>query len=206
MIPDHHQRGQVLRGWLPAFAVSAAGILWGGCSLERDYEILSRFFDGVPRPVTPEAASAQAAIPDGTTPPRTVSAHSAYRERRCSECHGEHVSFGVVARGFGELTQAVCRECHAEVSAGFHVHGPVAIGECLACHQPHYSSFPGLLVGDAQPLCLSCHGMEYPSATPGSPHADGSRTCLDCHDPHGGADPYFLRPSVTRAGDAATAE
>jgi len=100
-------RSNLRRCILPAVAL--CGLLWGGCSLERDYAMLSFFFDGVPAPMSEseaEALSSAGGASGGSAGSSSiVSAHSAYRERRCAECHGERARFGFQTAGFSDLSE-----------------------------------------------------------------------------------------------------
>jgi predicted CXXCH cytochrome family protein len=160
-----------------------------GCSIEKNYKVLSFFFDGVPNPDAMKNASAaerQAAMRQSPT----YVVHAPFAQEKCDQCHA--------GMQFGQLSSAVCLKCHAE-KPGQHefMHGPVAAGACLWCHSPHESAFASLLKQDARSTCVQCHapGMLHSTRVP--EHADAARSCLDCHDGHGGSVRYFLRPGVT---------
>jgi predicted CXXCH cytochrome family protein len=73
------------------------------------------------------------------------------------------------------------------------MHAPVAIGQCLWCHEPHESDSPKLLKTTAPQLCLQCHD---PNLLPSDikPHQLAEEAnCLNCHVGHGGAKPSLLR-------------
>jgi predicted CXXCH cytochrome family protein len=172
-------------------AIGLSALAVTGCDIEKHYDTLSFFFDGVPDPnaVEPEAPADRRALTGGQSP-GARSSHLAYVERRCTDCHGAASRTPFRAGGFNQLDQRVCLECHEEETSGYpYVHGPVAIGECLLCHKPHDSPNLHLLVEPPATLCLGCHEMK---AEP--PHDDLERSCLDCHHGHGGDHPYFLRP------------
>ena len=178
-------------------AALAALAVWSGCSLERDYEVLTFFFDGVPVPDSRlseeelERRSSMRFAGGGGDP---VSKHLAYVERRCFECHGDQANYGFTTEGFSSLGDGICMTCHGEAVDYDVLHGPVAAGACLTCHEAHVSRFSSLLVNEPTALCLDCHGEEM-RAVPRSPmHADLERACLDCHDAHGGIDRSFTRP------------
>lgn len=92
-----------------------------------------------------------------------------------------------------------CVECHADVEADLDSrvkHPPAAEGNCVACHNPHVSRFPGLLRDRPGPLCFTCHadvGKEVGRKNVHVPAAEGK--CSACHRPHGGALPALLRDS-----------
>jgi predicted CXXCH cytochrome family protein len=167
---------------------------WIGCSVEEHYETLSFFFDGVPQP----AALSDRRTLGGAGGPgalQIVSSHSAFTDRRCAECHGGTGDFGFVVSGFERIDAGVCANCHSDVLQQFPViHGPVAAGECLWCHQPHESPYADLLNLPSPRLCLDCHTPGTFSATEPPEHADLERDCLECHHGHGGADWTLLRP------------
>ncbi len=170
----------------------ATALLWSGCNVEDNYETLSFFFDGVPSPSAMRAESDQEAGPG-----REGSWHTAYIDRRCSECHGKTARFSFAVSGFTELDATVCLKCHEQVPTEYPlVHGPVAVGECLVCHQPHQSPYPKLLIQPSPELCLYCHSEDMVGEPVIPEHRDVSRDCLECHHGHGGADPYFLRPAI----------
>jgi predicted CXXCH cytochrome family protein len=188
--------------------VAIAVIVFAGCSVEKNYELLSFFFDGVPEPATGVPGAADAADAGRRpAPPRIVSSHSAYAERRCEACHGETGGFGLVVSGFSELDSMVCRKCHGQVPAEYRrMHGPVTAQECLWCHRPHESAYPHLLAQRSPELCLGCHGFELRSLPQPPEHEDLARTCLDCHRGHGGQQRYFLRPREAVPADTGETE
>jgi predicted CXXCH cytochrome family protein len=89
----------------------------------------------------------------------------------------------------------LCYRCHKEFSRleGW-VHGPVATGTCLLCHEPHKTKTESLLRKPVPDLCYQCHDTQAVRAVKG--HADPSYThCTDCHEGHAGATRNLLRPS-----------
>lgn len=108
----------------------------------------------------------------------------------------------------------LCLTCHADL--GFkdkkYVHGPVAAGACILCHDPHSSWYANLLTGAPRNACNACHAgvresvqksrHAHPPVAEGrctlchDPHAsdqrgqlrgDGMTLCVDCHEPIGRA-------------------
>lgn len=170
-------------------------LLWAGCSIERDYAVLSFFFDGVPEPLTPEEQE-EAASGVGNFPRRDaiVSSHQAYLDRQCAVCHGDRATFGFTTTGFSDLGDDICARCHREVLEGLiYVHGPIAEGGCLPCHEPHASVHPKLLTDASPALCLACHDAEIETLMKAPAHQDLDRDCLDCHFAHGADDRLMLR-------------
>lgn len=111
----------------------------------------------------------------------------------CIACHQPH---GGETRYFvrGGEGEESCNLCHDPVTEGLtHLHGPVALGECLICHTPHQSEYEGLLVEDRADLCLGCHidvEMELENAL--VVHEPVEEACAGCHLPHGGTSQFFL--------------
>ena len=186
--------GPAARRRAGAGAALAAAALCAACSIEKNYELLSLFFDGVPRPGTAPSGAASERRPGDRASAAAVSAHSAYAERRCGECHGDQARFGLFGTGVSKLDASVCLNCHGQVLDEHPLlHGPVAARACLWCHQPHDSPQPFLLAAASPSLCLQCHRFQLQGAPPTPPHQDMQRDCLECHRGHGGAQRYFLR-------------
>jgi predicted CXXCH cytochrome family protein len=197
--PTSHARVRRVR-WRVALVASMliGGLLiWTGCSVEKHYEILSFFFDGVPNPNTGALSGrAPGASGRGGTGLAIVSAHSAYVEHRCDECHRGAGQFGLVAEGFGTLDAGVCVNCHTDLLDQYEViHGPVAAVACLWCHRPHESPYEHLLAKPAPELCIQCHSLGVMDSPPIPEHMDLERSCLDCHIGHGSDNRYLLRAS-----------
>jgi predicted CXXCH cytochrome family protein len=111
--------------------------------------------------------------------------HQPLVENECATCHektGEQSA----------LTEAaVCYRCHTAMAVMFpYVHGPVAAGKCLVCHDPHGSSLPNLTRARVKDICTACH--DQPSTWK---HIDSSRNsvCTLCHNPHYGMKRTLLR-------------
>ena len=102
-----------------------------------------------------------------------------------------------------------------------YLHGPIAEGDCAACHDPHGSDYFRLLTG-AYPakiyvpfqdgtyaFCFQCHDrslIENASTTTGTRFRNGGqnlhylhvadprkgRTCRTCHEPHAGNNRHLV--------------
>lgn len=133
----------------------------------------------------------------------------------CEDCHERNdkraatgVSrYALPGKGFG-----LCSGCHDDMIDLFtkkpYVHGPVSVGMCEACHDPHASDQPKQLRQPVNELCYSCHaslkgrphavtGTRNPTGHPMSGKRDPLRperpfSCVSCHDPHGEGGPTFL--------------
>jgi predicted CXXCH cytochrome family protein len=110
--------------------------------------------------------------------------HAPVLERRCAECHAG------VRRPSATAEGDTCKACHRKLAMMYpYVHGPLAVGKCAVCHDPHGSSWPSLTLADARTMCTGCHDQ------PGSlAHVEmaRSRVCYLCHNPHASMNRKFL--------------
>jgi predicted CXXCH cytochrome family protein len=171
-------------------ALYAAGLAiaatWGGCSVQKHYKTLSLFFDGVPNPDAQGQLTAAERLAGMRSSP-TYAAHQPYAQEQCSECHG--ASFELTAADSG-----VCLKCHEHAPQEHReMHGPVAAVACLWCHEPHESAHPALLKAEPNQVCGQCHLARMLDTRRVPEHADGARSCLECHSGHGGERRFFLR-------------
>ena len=129
----------------------------------------------------------------------------------CVTCHNPHSSDFQFSLS-GEPTQGVCFTCHTrkkdEIAKVTVKHGGLTTDKgCLACHNPHVSSFPQQLELAPMDLCLSCHDREYSHAN-GTTVADMKtllakntnhhgpivdKDCAACHNTHGSKNFRILR-------------
>lgn len=165
-----------------------AALAWVGCSVERDYKMLSLFFDGVPDPsvIRSNADAIRFAKETGGT----VYVHPPFANNQCGECHKD--LSGEMAR---KVDPTLCFRCH-EAAANEHpkMHGAVSAGACVFCHSPHESTVKHLLRDHAPKICIQCHTAKSFGDPPAPVHADMNRDCLECHFGHGGPERFFLRP------------
>lgn len=112
----------------------------------------------------------------------------------CTSCHDPH---GGTVRYFFPVSSAgeLCLTCHSDTREGLKfVHGPVALKDCLACHNAHSSDHKGLLAREPDKLCVSCHAtMVRGMSGSASIHDPARQDCVQCHQPHGGAERGFFR-------------
>lgn len=86
----------------------------------------------------------------------------------------------------------VTAECHAEYAKKAHVHGPVSLGECDACHKPlKVEEHTWQFVRKGKDLCEYCHLEQTTKKIIHEPVKSGD--CIQCHDPHS-SDNKFLIP------------
>lgn len=184
-------------GWSIALAALVALCLipaWSGCTPQKRYKVLTYFFDGVPDPdakPTTQPGGEGATVVTNTRTGATVYVHKPFATNDCAQCHpgaGQGASF----ESFAKVPHTICAKCHKETSTTFKVmHGPVAVGQCLLCHQPHESTVPALLNEPAPAVCEQCHVRGMLSTIP--QHSTPKQSCLDCHFGHGGPERFFLR-------------
>lgn len=169
----------------------------GACSVDKNYRLLSFFFDGVPAPcyteITPASDSLLLAKDDtlGNTsinvgPP--VYYHTPYLEKNCNSCHNW--------RNMGEnlgMNPALCFSCHKRFSYSYKfTHGPVSAGYCSECHLPHKSDFEHLLSKRESEICINCHTHGNISKNRYHLISD-EENCLVCHNPHGSNNHLLIR-------------
>lgn len=180
-------------------SLTAAFLLLCSCDEIERHRMMTFFFDGVP-PLPgevnePGPADVTAADAAGDAPAAGWHVHKPLSD--CTDCHGSRQR-----QGFSRQVRLVanvpelCHRCHQEYAnlEGW-VHGPVAIGECLLCHEPHKSRNEFLLVRPAPELCYVCHEVQAIHEIEG--HAqDSYARCNDCHEGHAGATKTLLKPAV----------
>ncbi|WP_246163143.1 cytochrome c3 family protein [Oryzomonas sagensis] len=174
-----------------------------GCSPIDRYKAVSTIFDGVPSMPPPEqfcgeyassvVAKLRADIASGGAnrgdAAGKASSHKPYNEKQCDRCHDKTTESGFVVKSKNEL----CFVCHTGFVKGSFVHGPIAVGDCLACHEPHSSSNPSLLKSPAGQVCNACHREKRQASGLHENSASHDLICINCHDPHYGNVQYFLR-------------
>lgn len=115
--------------------------------------------------------------------------------RVCELCHakqdeGHKASAGV--KLIKELPQ-LCFGCHPHADYSHStevVHGPLAVAECLFCHDPHHSKNEHLLKKPAPELCYGCHKKAAVEAIAGHSAAPA---CLSCHRGHSSPNKALLK-------------
>ncbi len=161
--------------------IAFVALQWVGCSVEKNYELLNKFFDGVP---DPNATGPRDQLAISKSP--TFSEHRPFTDDACSECHDDPS-----ATMLTKDDSSVCMRCHTQIKDQYPMmHGAVTGNACLMCHNPHLSPLAHLLREKAPGLCLQCHEMETQIPTPS--HEDLGQDCLSCHRGHGGDAPFFL--------------
>ena len=175
-----------------------------GCDPVTRHQALTTVFEGVPsfppteelcsayydQRVAEEKSGAKAKGAEGKAAEAATSAHLPYEEKKCNDCHTQEKD---QSGGFVRPLQELCFVCHKDFIKGAFVHGPVAVGECVACHLPHTSNFSALLKADKSVLCGNCHREKRIANDMHERVVARQMACIECHDPHFGKDHYFLK-------------
>jgi predicted CXXCH cytochrome family protein len=121
---------------------------------------------------------------------------------RCGDCHNPHGGFELKQTRLATGADAACIKCHADKQGPFvYEHAPVKTEGCIACHTPHGSANPRLLITSrVAQLCLTCHsvahgvGAEEPAGPQHNLNAQYAN-CTNCHIKiHGSrTSPVFFR-------------
>ena len=120
----------------------------------------------------------------------------------CTLCHNPHGSnhrYQLWAEG----TLEICVTCHQDKPNPLnedkpmpYIHGIMYGKGCVACHDPHASDNPDMLLKPINELCVSCHheleGIKrghpvarHPVSAPSEKRRpDRKLTCVGCHNPH----------------------
>ena len=159
-----------------------------GCSVTTRHKVLTLFFDGVPplpdgaaQPQQPGAASGLAA--GGSI---AIHEHGPYAARLCGACHEAAATNALVAP-----PDQLCFRCHTLPLDRKYIHGPIASGGCLVCHDPHRSPNAYLLVSASDSFCFHCHTQKSVRSIEGHESLEGG--CTECHDAHASDQKYLLK-------------
>jgi predicted CXXCH cytochrome family protein len=170
-----------------ALLLSLVAGLFSGCDATSRHKVLTYFFDGVP-PLEP-AGGPPASAGDSTpipVRPASFQEHGPYAAKLCTACHNEEVGNALVAP-----PEQLCERCHTLKLDKTYIHGPLASGGCLVCHDPHSSPYRPLLVSQSDSFCFQCHDRNDIANSPG--HANLEEPCTTCHDAHMSNRKYLLK-------------
>jgi DmsE family decaheme c-type cytochrome len=99
---------------------------------------------------------------------------------KCTDCHNAHGTLRDRQVRSAPNQDLVCYKCHADKRGPFvFEHEPVRVEGCMACHTPHSSVYPRmLLTARVNTLCLQCHAQ-----IPTGPHPQSlaRQACILCH-------------------------
>ena len=183
--------------FLEFIIIILAAIIIAACSATSRYQILSGVFDGVPDPNVKQKTISDSLNKDNQSIQQTSIInkdkepefiyHPPYRNRMCSGCHDMQKGNALV-----KSIPDLCYKCHENITEeNPALHGPVAMGDCNACHSPHLANFKFLLQREGRDLCLHCHEETYVYENKNH-FATEEHGCLDCHNPHSGKDRFLL--------------
>ncbi len=170
-------------------ACCTAAALAAGCSVATRHKVLTVFFDGVPEPnqgTTPGGEQAAAAASGPGVPGRLFGEHGPFAAKLCGACHESAATNALIVP-----KDELCFICHRLPRDKKYVHGPLAAGGCLSCHDPHSSRYRYLLVSEPEAFCLQCHDKQAVSRV--AAHAGVEQACTDCHDAHMSDNRYLLK-------------
>ncbi len=119
---------------------------------------------------------------------RTGSKHRPWKEKNCLACHNFQADNKLKLP-----KNKICLMCHKNFIQGKYVHGPVAVGACLACHNPHNSPNPSLLRRSLKTICYKCHKERRQAYRMHDRVISKGMYCINCHDPHSRNMHYFLK-------------
>jgi predicted CXXCH cytochrome family protein len=168
------------------------------------HEALTFFFDGVP-PLRPEILQEGPLDSDSIESVQAGQKPAWYGHeptKDCSICHGKRKQRSFSTQKY--LTKPVpklCYDCHTDYteSASF-VHGPVAVGQCIFCHNPHKSKIEHLLIAPEPGLCYLCHDTNTIKLI--AAHLpEQLSACTDCHNPHVSSTKALLKSSSSWTND-----
>lgn len=180
------------------------GIFFVSCDDVDRHEALTFLFDGVP-PLGPEGLQGESFDPNSPELAQMGQAPVWYvhePRKDCSICHGKRKQRSFSSQTY--LTAPVpklCYDCHTNytASASF-VHGPVAVGQCLFCHNPHKSKIEHLLIAPEPGLCYQCHDIDTIELI--AAHLPKQLSaCTDCHNAHASSAKALLKGSSSETND-----
>ena len=179
--------GFILLVLLGAFVVS--------CDEVKHHDVLTFFFEGVP-PLEEDQLAEEPGDSDyqkfsQARPKQTWFIHEPRKD--CTLCHDKSRQ-----RVFSSQTYLIkpipelCYQCHGDyTTSAAYVHGPVAVGRCLFCHNPHKSRIEHLLKEPEPQLCYLCHNIDTLKLIPA--HLVKQQfACTDCHNAHTSSVKYLL--------------
>lgn len=168
------------------------------------HEALTFFFDGVP-PLGQEGLDGEFLDPNSPEFAQTGQTPAWYvhePRKNCSICHGKRKQRSFSSQTY--LTAPVpklCYNCHTDYTASApFVHGPVAVGQCLFCHNPHKSKIEHLLIAPEPGLCYQCHDIDTIELI--AAHLPKQLSaCTDCHNAHASSAKALLKGSSSKTND-----
>jgi predicted CXXCH cytochrome family protein len=167
-----------------------------GCEPKTRYRALCFLFDGVPTPpgMVPCDNARVGAIPVAKSSGNVEQVELAYKEhgpyaaKLCEGCHQRQTNKLLMAK------EDLCFNCHDLQIKKRIIHGPVASGSCMVCHDPHGSGNQYLLVAKSQDFCQHCHENRDILRT--AAHQNMDNGCTSCHNAHASDNDFLLIASA----------
>jgi predicted CXXCH cytochrome family protein len=167
------------------------------CDEEERYKTMTFFFDGVP-PLEGQDVNdvnsldkGERQLAQGKMPAFTVHEPS----KVCANCHDMTKIPRWATPEFIKEPLQLCYDCHpgSNYSGSVdYVHGPVAVGDCMRCHNPHRSKQKYLLKLPVPDVCHQCH--EKTDIESIAEHSvELLSECLECHVGHSSSERGLLR-------------
>lgn len=196
--PGKNKHANICRAGVYLLCLAVCVLFLVSCDQSSRHRALTTLFDGVPS-LPPEEDLCQDYVDQLQTtsdaqstsdeePAFTGSIHEPYGEKNCAGCHLTGKS-----NALKKPPTELCFICHVDFIQGSHLHGPVAVGACLACHLPHQSNYSSLLVKDRNEICSKCHREERLAAGMHESLNSREMPCVECHGVHYGNNQYFLK-------------
>ena len=178
-------------------------ILLLNCSEEKKHDILTFLFDGVP-PLGQKALKNELVNADFRTTSQVPEGPVWYvhePRKDCTNCHDKSRQKNMSPQTYLKApVPQLCYNCHSDYSSNQYVHGPVAVGQCLYCHNPHASQIKYLLIKSEPELCYKCHDQYAVELIPGH-FSKQMSTCTNCHNPHSSSIGYLLKVNPNRINE-----
>jgi len=178
-------------------------ILFLNCSEEKKHDILTFLFDGVPplgqKKSESELVNADFRITSQVPEGPVWYVHEPRKD--CTNCHDKSRQKNMSPQTYLKApVPQLCYNCHSDYSSNQYVHGPVAVGQCLYCHNPHASQIKHLLVESEPELCYKCHDQYAVELIPGH-FSKQMSICTNCHNPHSSSIRSLLRVEPNRINE-----
>lgn len=167
------------------------------CDEARRHETLTFFFDGVPPLEGREVDDINS--PGDSERQLPMGAESAWiihePSKVCANCHDMTKIPRWATPEFVKEPLQLCYDCHpgSNYSGSVdYVHGPVAVGDCMRCHNPHRSKQKYLLKLPVPDVCHQCH--EKADVQSIADHSTELLSeCLECHVGHSDSERGLLK-------------
>jgi predicted CXXCH cytochrome family protein len=124
----------------------------------------------------------------------------------CLDCHDAKDADLQKAHANQPLASADCVQCHdphqsksPKLLQAF-LHNPFENRMCDSCHKDSKDGKVVLTAASARELCVSCHADQAKLIeTAKVQHPGAAGDCTDCHNPHAGKTPGFVKPDPVNA-------